>query len=152
MVDQRVALARFPTLEERLYLALQRSAGELARGLARWLDGVGLTVRQYEVLRLVAAARRPLAIGEIAARLTAPGPDASRMVARLERRGLLRCAPARADRRRVEVTVTAAGVELARQLDAGTRELLESLCRGLSPGERRQLARLCERLAAGAHD
>jgi DNA-binding MarR family transcriptional regulator len=137
------------TLEREVYLLLQHVSGELIHELATLLRPSGITPEQYHVLRILqdaGAAGAPL--GSIAERSPAGDPDVTRLIDRLEERGLAGRAREATDRRVVTARITGEGRALLNRLE-GPVSALHS--RQLSPlGERglRDLRRQLEKAAA----
>lgn len=103
--------------EEVLFVALLRTADLLSRSPAHLLRGHGLSSNQYNVLRILRGSPEGLLCGEIAARMITREPDITRLLDRLEKRGLIdRCRHA-ADRRRVITSITAEGLATLARLD-----------------------------------
>ena len=106
------------TLEREIYLLLQHLSGELIHELATLLRPAGITPEQYHVLRILqdaGAAGTPLtAIGE---RSPAGDPDVTRLVDRLEQRGLARRTREGSDRRVVTARITSDGRKLLDTLE-----------------------------------
>ncbi len=71
-----------------------------------------ITLPQWRVLVVVGESEDGATVSEIAARIRAAVSPASKLVTRLERRGLLATAKDTADRRVTRVTLTEAGLEL----------------------------------------
>jgi DNA-binding MarR family transcriptional regulator len=69
------------------------------------------------VLRIVSAEPAGLSCGEIGNRLIARDPDITRLLDRLERRGLISRSRETRDRRTVVVRMTPAGLDLVGRLD-----------------------------------
>ncbi|HXK03990.1 MAG TPA: MarR family transcriptional regulator [Verrucomicrobiae bacterium] len=108
---------RIGSREEAAYLELLRTTDLLTRGAAQVLKSQDLSLTQYNVLRILRGAPDGLSCGEIANRMITRDPDITRLLDRLEKRGLIsRCREAR-DRRTVLVRITPAGLELAAGLD-----------------------------------
>jgi len=104
---------RFDSPEQEAYLALWRTYDRL-RSLEDELFGqFELTAQQYNLLRLLAA-DRPEAVpaSKLLARLISKAPDITRMLDRLEARGLLTRSRSDGDRRSVLVAITDAGLAL----------------------------------------
>jgi DNA-binding MarR family transcriptional regulator len=98
----------------------------------------GLSAQQFWFM--VAVAERPgSSHSEISERLRSDAPTASRVLAALERRRLVRTAPDPADRRRTCVFPTPAGVRLAPEITASAREIRAAVTAGMSPREVEQL-------------
>jgi DNA-binding MarR family transcriptional regulator len=93
-----------------------------------------LTPQQFWVLLLIDEAG-PSSLGALAERLPIDAPTASRVVASLTRRRLVRMADDPTDRRRLLIGVTAEGAELAARLRPIARDLREAVVAGFSPAE-----------------
>jgi len=94
------------------------------------------TIAQYRTL-VVLASRGPQRIVDLAAALDVAPSTAGRMCDRLVRKGLIRRHRARADRRAVLVSVTAAGRLVVDQATARRRALIEEILATL-PGDAQQ--------------
>jgi DNA-binding MarR family transcriptional regulator len=84
------------------------------------------TLAQYRAL-VVLASRGPQRMVDLARALEVTPPTAGRMCDRLLRKGLIRRHRARADRREVLVSITAAGRDVVDQATARRRELLAEI-------------------------
>ncbi len=103
--DQRRRLAH---PEESLFLDLLRTTDMLSRGMIGVLKKEDLSMTQYNVLRILRGAPEGLPCGEIANRMITRDPDITRLLDRLEKRGLIsRCRETK-DRRMVMARITAA--------------------------------------------
>jgi DNA-binding MarR family transcriptional regulator len=89
----------------------------LSRGLVEVLKTEDLSPTQYNVLRILRGASEGLPCGEIANRMITRDPDITRLLDRLEKRGLIwRCRETK-DRRMVMSRITPSGLELLGRLD-----------------------------------
>ena len=75
--------------EEAAFLDLLRTTDLLSRGPAQVLRSEDLSATQYNVLRILRGAPEGLACGEIARRMITRDPDITRLLDRLEKRGLI---------------------------------------------------------------
>lgn len=104
-----------------------------------------LTMQQYNVLRILrgagAAGLPTLEIGE---RMIERTPGVTRLIDRLELKGLVERGRAAPDRRQVICRITAAGAELLRGLDRPIDALDEQVMSGLSEAEIVELIRLLD--------
>jgi DNA-binding MarR family transcriptional regulator len=121
----RISAAR---LEESVYVELLRTGDILARGISQVLKTADLSSTQYNVLRILRGAPEGLLCGEIADRMITRDPDITRLLDRLERRGLISRCRGTKDRRMVLARITTAGLRLLGRLDvpvqqAHTRQL-----------------------------
>jgi DNA-binding MarR family transcriptional regulator len=113
MADDPHPTPRFDSLHQEVYLGLWRTYDRL-RALEDELFGrYELTAQQYNVLRLLKAAR-PDAVPTLtlADRLVSRAPDVTRMIDRLEERGLVTREKQPGDRRVVRVRITETGLKL----------------------------------------
>ncbi len=108
----------FANLEVEAFLNLVRTADQLNRDAAALLKPFDLTMAQYNVLRILRGAGDDgLPCGEIGARMVTHDPDITRLLDRLEKRGLTTRARAKDDRRVVIVRITTAGTALLARSD-----------------------------------
>ena len=120
-----------------MLLALERVAAELvgitAQSVAEAAPASDLTLVQWRALVIVAGSVG-MHIGEIAARVGSSVPSTSRLIRRLERRGLLTTERDDADRRATIVRSTEAGATTRTQVMTRRRELLaEALDASVEP-------------------
>lgn len=103
--------------EEAAFLELLRTTDMLSRGLIAVLKTEDLSANQYNVLRILRGSPEGLPCNEIASRMITRDPDITRLLDRLEKRGLIsRCRENR-DRRMVMVRITPMGLKLLARLD-----------------------------------
>ena len=135
----------FESLEEEAFLNLQRTADALIHGVEVTLKPMGLSPSQYNVLRILrGAGAEGLACGDVAARMVTRDPDITRLLDRLEARGLVLRARDRADRRVITVRITAEGLHRLQALDAPVAELLRRQLGHLGARRLRTLSELLQ--------
>jgi DNA-binding MarR family transcriptional regulator len=106
------------SLEEEAYLSLQRTADLLARGTEEAIKGSGLSATQYNVLRILrGAGPHGLHCGEVAERMLTHDPDITRLLDRLDKRGLIVRARESKDRRVITVRIAPQGLRILAGLD-----------------------------------
>jgi DNA-binding MarR family transcriptional regulator len=103
--------------EESAFLELLRTTDILSRRLSQTLKTEELSLTQYSALRILRGAPSGLSCGEVADRLIAREPDITRLLDRLEKRGLISRSRETKDRRTVVVRMTSAGLDLVGRLD-----------------------------------
>ena len=136
----------FDSVEQEAYLNLLKTADVLLAEAAELLKPFGLSPTQYNALRILRGAGAGCCSGghvdpnagglscrEIGQRMITRDPDLTRLLDRLENRGLVHRCRGQKDRRMVASRITEAGLELLRQLDQPILEL-----------HRKQLAHLGE--------
>lgn len=103
--------------EEAAFLDLLRTTDVLSRGLVQVLKAEGLSSTQYNVLRILRGAQEGLACGEISSRMITRDPDVTRLLDRLEKRGLVSRNRETQDRRMVLTRITPEGLKWLARLD-----------------------------------
>ena len=117
----------FSTLEEEAFLNVQRTANALSQGVAELLKEHDLTQTQYNVLRILrGAGEQGLTAGDVGDRMITRDPDVTRLLDRLEKRGLVERWRCTHDRRVVWTRITPSGLETIAPLDGPVTELLVS--------------------------
>ncbi len=107
--------------EEAVFLDLLRTTDLLSRGAIHVLKAEDLSATQYNVLRILRGAPEGLACGEIAGRMITRDPDVTRLLDRLEKRGLISRSRETKDRRTVMTRITPDGLKLLSRLDGPVR-------------------------------
>ncbi len=141
----------FDSLEEEAFLGLQRTASLLLQSLGRALKGQDLTPAQYNTLRILRGAEPDsLTCGEIGERLVSPGPDVTRLLDRLEQRGLVTRVRDGEDRRVVRARITVSGLDLLTALDEPVGRVLGQMLGSLGEERLRTLVALLGEARRGA--
>jgi DNA-binding MarR family transcriptional regulator len=137
----------FTSREQEVLLGLQIVAARIMEPWEKYLKTTAeLTLHQYNVLRILRGSHPDgLPSGEIANRMIARDPDVTRLVDRLEKRGLVTRIRGRRDRRVVEVGITEKGLALLRGLDAHVDRFPRNMLGHLGPKRLEQLGVLLER-------
>ena len=131
-------------------LGLARTADLLNRWFDRLFAPHDITRVQYNVLRILrGAGPEGMPTLSVAERLIVQAPGITRLLDRLEAKGLVRRERCRADRRQVLCWITPRGLGLLEALDAPVREAEEGFLSMLSRGDQAELIRLLDRIRAG---
>ena len=109
--------------EEAAFVDLWRTCDLLARGLAQLLKSDDLSATQYNVLRILRGSPEGLPCGEIANRMITRDPDVTRLLDRMEKRGLISRTRDGKDRRTVIGKITSEGLKLLARLDEPIQEI-----------------------------
>src|SRR5687768_5803363 len=109
----------FASVHEEVVLSMMRTADHLAVPMTEVLREASLSVSQYNVLRILrGAGEEGLPCGEISERMVRRDPDLTRLLDRLETRGLVSRSRGTTDRRVVRAAITNVGLTLLESLDA----------------------------------
>jgi DNA-binding MarR family transcriptional regulator len=115
--------ARFDSLEQEVFLNLWRTYDRLRILEDALFARFDLTPQQYNLLRLLKAAHPdPIATLTLADRLVSRAPDITRMLDKLEARGLVVRDRPPDNRRTVRVGITPAGTDLLGEIAGPLRE------------------------------
>ena len=107
------------------------------------------TIAQYRAL-VVLASRGPQRMADLAAALDVTPSTAGRMCERLVRKGMIRRHRDRADRRAVQVSITAAGRQVVDQATARRRELIAGILAKLPARQQPAVANALQAFARAA--
>ena len=141
----------FDSLEAEAYLNLLRTTDALLRKEIEALKAWGLSTTQYNALRILrGAGDEGVTCGELSERMLTRDPDVTRLIDRLDTRGLIRRVRSDRDRRVVRTCISAAGLELLEQLDEPSRTWTKDQLGHLSEQQLRDLIALLEKARAGA--
>ena len=131
----------FDSIEQEAMLSILRTSDLLENRMSRLLREHGLTMTQYNVLRILRGEDNPLPCLEVANRMIQVAPAITRVVDQLLERKLITKTQSSEDRRVHTIAVTGAAKRLLEKLDAPVLELHAALLRGVSKTELKTLVR-----------
>lgn len=111
----------------------------------RFFEKADLTMQQYNILRILRGAGKPLSTLQIRQRMLDKMSDTSRIVDRLLKKELVEKVICKNDRRLVDVTISQKGLELLDKLDNHAHEL-DSHLANISEEEARTINYLLDRV------
>ena len=130
-------------------MALLRTADVVRRFIARVLEPYGITPQQFNVLRILrGAGPEGLPTLTIAERMIEEAPGITRLLDRLEAKGLVRRQRCPEDRRQVLCHATPQGLDLLGRIDGAMNEADEGALGTLSEEDKVQLIRLLDAVRA----
>jgi DNA-binding MarR family transcriptional regulator len=149
-IGQRVP---FRSRGQEAMVALLRTTNEVRSFVTRGLEGTGLTLQQYNVLRILRGAGAEglptLTVGE---RMVERQPGVTRLVDRLIRKGLVARRRGVEDRRQVLCAITAKGLALLESLDPHIHESDEFFEAVFDPERLALFVLLLDEVRAGVRD
>ena len=129
------------SLETRVFVALLRAAERLSQDAEQLVKEQGLTGTQYNVLRILRGSEPAgLPCKGISDRMISHDPDMTRLLDRMEKRGLITRERQLDDRRVVKTRITSEGLDILRKLDAPVQDLHRRQFRNLSGDRLKVLA------------
>lgn len=135
------------SLEERIFIALLKVAGALGQEAEQLTRTAELTGTQYNVLRILRGAEpEGLACRGIGDRMITHDPDITRLLDRMEKRGLISRERQKDDRRVVKTRITQHGLALLKPLDQPMRDLHKRQFRHMAGARLKTLHSLLEEI------
>lgn len=135
-----------PSLHQQAFVSLAQTESALRDGLERVLGEHGLSLTQYNVLRILrGAGPAGLCRNDIGDRLITRMPDVTRLLDRMESGGLVSRVRSTEDRRLVNTTLTEQGRALVHDLDETVERVHREQLGHLSEAELRTLIDLLQR-------
>jgi MarR family transcriptional regulator, organic hydroperoxide resistance regulator len=139
----------FRSPEQQAVVGLLRTADAIKRSLAHVIEPHGITPQQYNVLRILrGAAPEGLPTLTIGERMVEQTPGVTRLIDRLERKGLVARIPCPKDRRRVFCQITPKGLDLLEELDEPVNRWDAQTVSILPPSDVDSLIKLLDRVRA----
>ena len=153
-IQQEIKQTRpFRTTAQEAGIALLRTTDLVRRRMSAVMEAEGVTLQQYNVLRILrGAGPEGLPTLEIAERMIEQAPGITRLLDRLEAKGLVSRERCPTDRRQVTCRIAKPGLALLAALDPMVDALDDSMLGNLTRTELKQLIHLLDRIrAAPAH-
>lgn len=141
----------FGSLEVEAYLNIIRTADQLAREQSEVMKASDLSAAQYNILRILrGSSPAALACGEIGERMISRDPDITRLLDRLEARGLVTRVRDGKDRRVVLTKITAKGLSVIDGLEKPMSDVLHRQLQHLGDAKLQTLIELLEEARSAA--
>jgi DNA-binding MarR family transcriptional regulator len=115
----------------------------------RFFEKADLTPQQFNILRILRGAGKPLSTMQIRQRMLDKMSDTSRIVDRLMKKELVLKVICQNDRRLVDITISEKGMKLLQELDNYNDEM-DALLSGINEEEAKTLNHLLDKLRSSA--
>jgi DNA-binding MarR family transcriptional regulator len=139
----------FQSAAHEAVVGLLRTADLVRRQAATLVEPHGITLQQFNVLRILRGAGGDgLPTLEVANRMVEETPGITRLLDRLEKKGLIRRQRCPRDRRQHLCWITAAGQALLQKMDAPIARTHEETLKGLRTRDRLAFTRLLAAMRA----
>ncbi|MFM6975774.1 MAG: MarR family winged helix-turn-helix transcriptional regulator [Sphingobacteriaceae bacterium] len=118
-LEEEIATRKFTSNYHKAAVNVLYTYGWLTNLLRQRLDDHDITLQQYNVLRILRGQfPKPATVNLLRERMLDKMSDASRIVERLFKKGLLSRSANQQDRRAVDILITKKGLEILKKLDA----------------------------------
>ena len=138
-IENRIIEGQFDSEWERLRTHLLFTGSWLTGKIKEFLQPFGITQKQFDILRILdEQSPDPIRILDIRAKMVDPMSDVSRLIDRLDYKGLVRREVSLEDKRQSNVFISEEGSRMLKQVLAKLDQL-DSITKGLSEEEARQM-------------
>ena len=117
----------------------------LMERIEKILDAAGVTSQQYNILRILRGAAKPLSTSQIRQRMLDKMSDSSRIVDRLVLKGLVKKNDCKSDKRLVDIVIMPRGLKLLEKIDAYNGRV-DGIMMNLSEAEAKALNKLLDKI------
>lgn len=145
VLKRRIKQPRFDSPAQEAMLNLLVAAGHVRQLVEEACAAADLTHGQYNALRILRGAHpKGYPRCEVAARMVERAPDVTRLIDRLEKRGLVERARVPEDRRLSITRITRAGLDLLKRVDPHIHDIQRQFGSRVPARDLRELSRICE--------
>ena len=144
-IDKDIKQSNFKSEHQRAIVNLIFTYNWTTAQLKKLFDKEGLTMQQFNILRIVRGSDKPLSTLQIRERMLDKMSDSSRIVDRLVIKGLLKKITSKLDKRLVEVSITEKGKKKLQRTDLQEDEL-QQIVKALSTSEAKTLNKLLDKI------
>jgi DNA-binding MarR family transcriptional regulator len=149
-VQQEIRQRRpFESVAHEAIVALLRTTDVVRRQIAAFVEPHGITVQQFNVLRILRGAGADgLPTLEVADRMIEQTPGVTRLLDRMEAKELVRRQRCPRDRRQHLCWITPRGLAVLHKIDAVSQRAAEDVLKGLRTKDRATFVRLLDAIRA----
>jgi DNA-binding MarR family transcriptional regulator len=144
-IDDDIKQSRFRNEYQRAFINLIFTYNWSTEKVKKIFDSEGLTMQQFNILRILRGSNAPLSTLQIRERMLDKMSDTSRIVDRLVLKGLAKKNTCKADKRLVDVTITDKGKKILERTDK-QEATLDSIFQSLSENEAKELNTLLDKV------
>ncbi len=143
-IEEEIKQVKFKSLHQKAVINLIFTSGWLQGQQQKFFKSFGLTNQQFNILRILKGQHPKLiSATEIKFRMLDKNSDVSRLLSRLEAKGLIRKQSCPNDKRAFDVLITTAGLDVLTTLDKKQKQI-DSVLR-LSEKEAEELSNLLDK-------
>ncbi|QQR86747.1 MAG: MarR family transcriptional regulator [Flavobacteriales bacterium] len=145
IIDEEIK-SRFESEQHKALLNIMFTASWLRSRHNAVLTPSGLSMQQYNILRILRGAQAPVNMQTVKERMVDRAPNATRLVDKLIEKGLVQRERATDDRRVVHLSITLTGLELLGRVDELVRGDIEATNANLSIEDATVVNRVLDRM------
>ena len=122
-IEQDISQAKFRNEYQKATINLIYTFNWMNERIKTMLDQYDITPQQFNILRILRGAGKPISTLQIRQRMLDKMSDTSRIVDRLIKKELVKKVTCEGDRRLVDVTISDAGLDLLERIDSHQDEM-----------------------------
>lgn len=149
-IEEAIQQKKFRSEQHKAHINVLYTAAWLSLHTARLLKPFGITTQQFNILRILRGMHpEPATIKLLTERMIDKMSNASRLVDKLLAKGLVERFECPEDRRRVDIRITAVGMELVGKASDQLEQLEKSSLLNISSEEAVQLNQILDQIRQG---
>jgi len=120
----------FNSLQEKALVNIMYTHGWIIERMRLFFKNYGITNKQYNILRILKGADKPLSTSQIRHRMLDKMSDTTRLINRMIAKGWVKKSVSQTDRRLVDIMITDAGLDLleeVRGIEVKAKEIFSNL-------------------------
>lgn len=122
-IDKDINQAKFRNEKQKVVINIIYTSNWINEKIKAVLDKEGITLQQFNILRILRGAGKPISTLQIRQRMLDKMSDTSRIVDRLVVKKLVKKIICPADKRMVDVSISAKGIKLLETIDRSADEM-----------------------------
>jgi DNA-binding MarR family transcriptional regulator len=144
-IEKDINQSKFLDEHQKVMVNIIYSANWINERLKTFFDKEDITQQQFNILRILRGAGKPISTLQIRQRMLDKMSDTSRIVDRLVLKGLVKKSACPVDKRLVDVSITVKGKKTLEKLDA-TQTEMQSICANLTEQEAKAMSKLLDKM------
>jgi DNA-binding MarR family transcriptional regulator len=144
-IEKDINQSKFDNEYVKVMLNIIYSSNWITEKLKTTFHKEGITSQQYNILRILRGAHKPLSTLELRGRMIDKMSDTSRIVDRLVKKDFVKKSGSVLDKRLVDVSIRPKGLALLKKLD-GNETLLGGFCKTLTAAEAKTVSLLLDKM------
>lgn len=146
-IENAIKQPEFSSAHHRSSINILYTSSWLSQQVNQVLKPYGISMQQFNILRILRGRKgKPATIKLLTQRMLDRMSNASRLVDKLDKKGLVQRAICEEDRRRVDILITDNGLEVLREASAALDNELVNIFSPLAAAESDQLSDLLDKL------
>ena len=135
----------FTSLHEKALVNIMYTNGWVIERMRLFFKSYGITIKQYNILRILKGADEPLSTSQIRLRMLDKMSDTTRLIDRMVTKGWVKKSVSKTDRRLVDIMITDKGLDLLDEIK-GIESQSEEIFGNLSIEEVQKLSDLLDKV------